>query len=252
MLMDRGRVTCFNKKGFYSQLIAKVRPLVHVPGIAPSSSYFKPGILARLLLLFMIVKSPSWSDGIDVSDNIAHWAEAKYGKEARDRVLALRELIAASRQLPETHQIANVNDFFNRLKFEDDMAHWGQEDYWATPLETLASGGGDCEDMAIAKYFTLTAIGMSEEKLQITYVKALDINQAHMVLTYFSEPDATPLVLDNLEPLVKSASDRKDLLPIYGFNGTGLWLARERQAGKLVGGAGDHNLWRELLQRMGR
>ncbi len=234
------------------QILTKVRLLANASGSLSRIYVRKPEVLASLLLLFMMVTAPTRSGILDLSDKIAVWAEAEYGREARDRIYALRELIAASQHLPEIQKLTKVNDFFNRLKLESDMTHWEQEDYWATPVETLASGGGDCEDMAIAKYFTLTAIGISEEKLQITYVKALNLNQAHMVLTYFSEPDAMPLVLDILEPLVKSATERKDLLPIYGFNGTGLWLARERQAGKLVGGAGDLNHWRELLDRMRR
>lgn len=237
---------------YFNRIFTKVRLIADAAGSLFRIYVLKPGVLASLVLLLTMVIVPTWSSILDLSDKTAIWAEAEYGREARDRIYALRELIAASQHLPETRQLTKVNDFFNRLKLENDMAHWEQEDYWATPLETLASGGGDCEDMAIAKYFTLTAMGIGEEKLQITYVKSLDLNQAHMVLTYFSEPDAIPLVLDILEPLVKSATERKDLIPIYGFNGTGLWLARERQTGKLVGGAGDLNLWRELLDRMRR
>lgn len=236
----------------FTQIITRIRLKADVSGHLSGMGVFKHEFRAGLLLLFLMVTVPTWSNILDLSDKNALWAETEYGREARDRVLALRELIATSQTLSETDRLARVNAFFNRLKFEDDMAHWEQEDYWATPMETLASGGGDCEDMAIAKYFALAAMGIGEDKLQITYVKALNLDQAHMVLTYFSEPDATPLVLDNLDPLVKSATDRKDLLPIYGFNGTGLWLARERQAGKLVGRADDLNLWRGLLNRMGR
>ena len=51
----------------------------------------------------------------------------------------------------ETDRLTRVNDFFNRrIRFDDDSAVWKQADYWATPLETLAAGAGDCEDFAIA------------------------------------------------------------------------------------------------------
>ncbi|NOR71630.1 MAG: sulfate adenylyltransferase, partial [Methylomarinum sp.] len=151
----------------------------------------------------------------------------------------------------EKEKLKQVNDFFNqRIEFVDDIYLWGVNDYWATPIEFLAKGAGDCEDYSIAKYFTLKELGVSESKMRITYVKALKLNQAHMVLTYFSSPRAVPIVLDNLIPQIKSATDRKDLLPVYSFNGSGLWLAKARGSGKRVGSSGRLNLWAELKQRM--
>jgi predicted transglutaminase-like cysteine proteinase len=120
----------------------------------------------------------------------------------------------------------------------------------------LASNGGDCEDFSIAKYFSLVALGVSIDKLRITYVKARDYNpvsQAHMVLTYYATPGVMPLVLDNLIPEIKPASQRPDLTPVYSFNGDGLWLAKARGDGKAVkGGSGNISLWRGLIARMGK
>jgi predicted transglutaminase-like cysteine proteinase len=128
-------------------------------------------------------------------------------------------------------------------------------DYWATPTEMLASNGGDCEDYSIAKYFTLLALGVNIDKLRITYVKARNLppaEQAHMVLTYYAKPDAIPLVLDNLVPEIKPASERADLLPVYSFNGDGLWLAKERGSGRVEGGSAKISLWTQLNSRMGK
>jgi hypothetical protein len=71
-----------------------------------------------------------------------------------------------------------------------------------------------------------------------------------MVLTYFSSPSAEPLVLDNLVGIVKPASERQDLIPIYSFNGTGLWLAKQRGRGKLAGSSSRLKRWQDLLERM--
>lgn len=93
---------------------------------------------------------------------------------------------------------------------------------------------------------------MSDEKLRITYVKELVIyNQAHMVLAYFATPDADPLILDNIKPMILPASDRSDLLPVYSFNGSSLWLAKE-QSGRAqqVGGSDRIGHWRDLQARM--
>ena len=119
----------------------------------------------------------------------------------------------------------------------------------------LSSGGGDCEDFSIGKYFTLLALGVPTEKLKITYVKTRiwnPVNQAHMVLTYYANPAAMPVVLDNLIPEIKPADQRPDLTPVYSFNGDGLWLAKERGAGKRVTGGNKIGLWRDMLARMSK
>lgn len=134
-------------------------------------------------------------------------------------------------------QLRLVNDFFNRrIYFMDDMAVWGQTDYWATPLETLGMGRGDCDDFAIAKYFSLKSMGISVSHLRLVYVKARQMGpagpviQAHMVLAYYPTPGAEPLILDNLNPQVMPAGQRPDLTPIYSFNSQGIWHGTGNQA----------------------
>jgi predicted transglutaminase-like cysteine proteinase len=177
-------------------------------------------------------------------------AEKKYGIEAYNRLVQLQDLIRDDTSTNDMEKLRKVNRFFNQLEFVSDSLHYQKEDYWATPLEFLASGGGDCEDFSLAKYFTLKAMGVAEKKLNLTYVKAVDLNQAHMVMTYFETPDADPLVLDNLINTIKPASQRLDLLPVYSFNGTGLWLAKQRGRGKYVGRSDRLKRWQELQKRM--
>lgn len=120
-------------------------------------------------------------------------AERIYGPEARQRLMAWQDLIVQDNSTTDQEKLDKVNRFFNRtVEFVDDIYHWRQEDYWATPIEFLASGAGDCEDFSIAKYFTLKALGVPESKLNLSYVKALRLNQHHMVMTYYSTPAAEP------------------------------------------------------------
>lgn len=152
------------------------------------------------------------------------------------------------RELPEREKLTLVNDFFNQLEFVDDLTHWGKDDYWATPQEMLVSGGGDCEDFATAKYFTLRQLDVANEKLRLIYVKSLSLNQPHMVLGYYPEPTADPLILDNLVKKILFASERTDLLPVYSFNAQGLWVIKE-QGSEPAGRADRLSLWRELQSR---
>lgn len=175
----------------------------------------------------------------------------KYGSAAAARMQKWREILYSPKSLDESKKLELVNRFFNSLPFVSDQEHWGKEDYWATPVEFLATDGGDCEDFAIAKYLTLREMGVPPERLRITYVKATTLNQAHMVLTYYPTPDAEPLVLDNLQSGILPASQRQDLIPVYSFNGDSLWLAKELTGrGQFLGGSDRVGLWRDLLKRL--
>lgn len=183
--------------------------------------------------------------------DVLRQAEEKYGVDAADRLLRWETLIQDDDSAGDTEKLQKVNAFFNEtVRFVDDIDLYGVKDYWATPLEVLVRQAGDCEDFAIAKFFTLKALGVSEQKLNIAYVKALQYNMMHMVLTYYSHPGAEPLVLDNLVDQIHPASRRTDLMPIFSFNGTGLWLAKERGKGKYTGRSSRLKAWGGLLQRM--
>lgn len=202
------------------------------------------------LLLLAALLLPAAANGPTFDAATLRAVETRYGPSAAQRVRAWRDLIERDRGLPLAAKLEAVNDFFNQLEFVDDLTHWGRADYWATPVEFLATGGGDCEDFAIAKYFTLLELGVPESRLQITYVKAVRLNQAHMVLAYYATPAADPLVLDNLVGTIRPGSSRADLVPVYSFNGQGLWVSRARGLGKRVGGAERLSLWQDLMTRM--
>ena len=187
---------------------------------------------------------------LELSDRLLDYVQEHFGDSARDRLLGWEQLVADKQELPELAQLEHVNAFFNRIPFRSDLEHWGQPDYWATPVEFLATNGGDCEDYTNAKYMTLRALGVPDDRLRITYVDATQLNQAHMVLAYYSEPDAEPLILDNLVDEILPASQREDLEPVYSFNGEGLWLSRFGEGSRRIGDAESVDQWVELRDRM--
>lgn len=203
--------------------------------------------IAIVLLLYV---SSLFADGIGISDKLLNYVAERYGQSAKLRLIGWQSLIKSHNNKNEKEKLALVNSFINQTRFVDDITHWGKQDYWATPIELLATNGGDCEDFSIAKYFTLREMGVPDDRMRITYVKSLKLNQAHMVLTYYPSPDSDPLVLDNLINDVKPASKRSDLLPIYSFNAQDLWLAKERGRGKLVGSSDRISMWLDLLGRI--
>jgi len=179
-------------------------------------------------------------------------AAARAGARASAGVRALQPLLFTA-ELDEPGRLLAVNQFFNRrIVFTEDEAAWGLSDYWASPLETLEKGRGDCEDFAIAKYFSLVAAGVPVVRLRLVYVRAQiggpgGIVQPHMVLAYYPQPEAEPLILDNLIEELRPASRRPDLTPVFSFNGEGLWQGAAGPA------AGDPTArlsrWREVLAK---
>jgi len=204
-------------------------------------------------LLFWLVQLcfvAAFAGGLGIDARVLKKVEEVYGGEARTRVENWDGLVRNNAGLPVEEKLETVNRFFNEMKFTTDQEHWGRKDYWATPIEFLGTNGGDCEDFSVAKYFTLRELGVPMDKLRLTYVKALKLNQSHMVLTYYETPGSEPVVLDNLVPDIRPASRRKDLVPVYSFNGDGLWLAKERGKGQKVGGSDRISHWKELKRRM--
>ena len=204
--------------------------------------------ISPLLLMILLINFAD-AELFPLNRKLTTDIEQQYGAAALERISSWQSLIKTQGHLDDQEKLELVNRFFNQRRFISDAQNWNDEDYWATPVEFLAKDAGDCEDYSLAKFFTLKAMGVAEEKLRITYVKAVELNQAHMVLTYTGRAGEVPLVLDNLNGSIIPASQRKDLRPIYSFNGAGLWLARERGQGK-KGHENRLSRWSDLLDRM--
>lgn len=204
--------------------------------------------LAALVLAIAALAAPDFTD-------LAQRALVRFGTSGQSAVLAWQRLVQSAGALGEEDKLRQVNGFFNRqIRFDDDQTIWQRQDYWATPLETLGVGAGDCEDFSIAKYITLRMLGVPAERMRLIYVRARiggpdsALSQAHMVLGYYSTPSAEPLVLDNLISDIRPASRRSDLFPIFSFNGQGLWVGNARDSS--ADPTARLSRWRDLLVRM--
>ena len=186
------------------------------------------------------------------ADRMAQAAQ-QHGPKALAGWRALQPLLTTATDPDDRLRLQAINEFFNRrILFRDDSEVWGQVDYWASPFEMLEKGAGDCEDYAVAKYFSLIAAGVTAQKLRLVYVRAQTGGpggavQAHMVLAYYATPSAEPLILDNLITEVRPASRRPDLTPVFSFNAEGLWQGTGSQA------AGDPvarlSRWRDVMAK---
>lgn len=209
-------------------------------------------ILVYALFLSVLVMSTAISN-IELNFNqFIQLINTNYGSSRVDVANKWQKIILGSAHLSEQEQVVLINRFFNaQLLYRTDLQLWKTNDYWATPLETLGKGQGDCEDYAIAKYISLRAMGIAEDKLRLVYVKAKLAGQvktqAHMVLGYYKTPNAMPLILDSLVNPVLPASKRADLKPIFSFNSEGLWSKNSKTSVAKPTARLSH--WRDVIER---
>lgn len=176
----------------------------------------------------------------------------QYGSEAQARGIAWRDNLSSLDTAAVQDQLSLVNQFFNqRVRWRSDSELYGVEDFWATPAETLGRGSGDCEDFTIAKYVSLRHLGVPADQLRLTYVQlkiTATRSQAHMVLAWYPKPNTTPLILDNANPRILPASQRRDLKPIFSFTSEELWLGNSRAATS-ASPSSRISQWRQMVAR---
>lgn len=189
-------------------------------------------------------------------DRLLASATQRWGPGVVAKFSHWRNLVQGVSDAADPERLKKVNDFFNRnIRFADDQEIWGQVDYWATPIESLGRGAGDCEDFAIAKYFSLREAGVPSAKLRLIYVRAGNAEangpapQPHMVLAYYAQPEAEPLILDNLIADIRPASRRPDLTPVFSFNSEGVFSGGTGNQTAPAAGVGRLSRWEDLLRR---
>ena len=148
--------------------------------------------------------------------------EREMGRESGQRVIrAWQNEISAYQNLPLSAMAERVNSYINETKYIVDSRNWGKSDYWSTPVEFF-DRGGDCEDFAIAKYVSLRALGVPEERMRIAIVHDKIKDIPHAVLVVYTDEGA--LILDNQNKRAENANSVTRYKPIFTINRHAWWL----------------------------
>lgn len=118
-------------------------------------------------------------------------------------------------------QLDVINRHLNQYAYITDMINWQQDDYWAT-IKQFFNKEGDCEDYAIAKYFSLKELGFRTDQLRIVIVQDNNLNVAHAVLAVYLDDNIW--ILDNQTSHVISEDKIVHYQPLYSINEKAWWL----------------------------
>ena len=129
----------------------------------------------------------------------------------------------SSAKAADPADVIRVNNFWNTsIAYADDDKVHGK-DHWQGPGDTWSRKTGDCDDYALAKYYTLLAIGVPEKNLKLAGVVHDDGTYSpglHIVVLLTDERGTW--VLDNIDKEVSLLSQRTDIvstLATYDSNG---------------------------------
>lgn len=111
------------------------------------------------------------------------------------------------------------------VRYVSDYEQHGVADLWSSPRATIASGLGDCEDYAIAKYMLLRELGVAETDLKLLLVRDNAVRQDHAVLGV--RVDGRWLVLDNRRAAPLESDQVAHFTPLFAIDhdGVGLFAA---------------------------
>jgi predicted transglutaminase-like cysteine proteinase len=137
--------------------------------------------------------------------------------------LQFLSIVDSARTLEGRARLGEINRAINlTIKSMSDLALYGVEDVWSSPLATLAKGAGDCEDYAIAKFFALQDAGVSADDLRIVILRDDIREEDHAVVA--ARLDGNWLMLDNLHMIMVEDQQVRDYRPLFLIDPNGVKL----------------------------
>jgi len=206
----------------------------------------------KQLILLIFFFTSLYSKSILLNDkDLKTIKNSKNAKAIKIRLLRYVELKKKVKDFRLIKKLSHINSFYNKILPVHDATKYKVDDHWSTPKEFLINGKGDCEDYAIAKYFTLIETGIPKEKLFLSIVKVKGEANYHMVLLYIENKKSMPLVLDNLSFKVVPFDIRKKLKPKVIFNEKEAYILKDKKIYKKAKiNWGKVNKWELLLNRV--
>jgi predicted transglutaminase-like cysteine proteinase len=140
---------------------------------------------------------------------------------ASDAALRLLSIIDSGRQHQGRARLGEINRAINlAIRPMSDLAQFGQEDVWSSPLVTFYRGAGDCEDYAIAKFVALRMAGIPSEDLRIVVLVDVMRGEGHAVAAV--RLDGHWLILDNRRMAMVEDVAFRNYRPLFVIDQSGV------------------------------
>jgi predicted transglutaminase-like cysteine proteinase len=140
---------------------------------------------------------------------------------ASDAALQLLSIVDAGRQREGRARLGEINRAINlAIRPMSDLAQFGQEDVWSSPLVTFHRGAGDCEDYAIAKFVALRMAGIPAEDLRIVVLADVIRGEGHAVAAVRLEGHW--LILDNRRMAMVEDIAFRNYRPLFVIDRSGV------------------------------
>ena len=135
-------------------------------------------------------------------------------------------------------RLGEINRAINlAIRPMSDLAQHGAIDVWSSPLVTFASGAGDCEDYAIAKFVALRHAGISPDDLRIVIMRDTIRGEDHAVAA--ARLDGHWLMLDNRRMAMIEDADVRNSRPTFVIDQRGVMQYVDTP---LLAGVAEHDL----------
>ena len=128
--------------------------------------------------------------------------------------LKFLDIVDVARARDGRARLGEINRAINlAIRPIGDLAQHGEIDVWSSPLATLARGGGDCEDYAIAKFTALRRAGLSPDDLRIVVLHDTIHDEDHAVAA--ARLDGRWLMLDNRRMAMVEDANLRNFRPTF-------------------------------------
>ena len=132
-------------------------------------------------------------------------------------------LVGAVKAKSGRAQLEEVNLGVNTaIRYVSDLVQHRELDRWSSPLASFATGKGDCEDYAIAKYAALRQAGFPDADMRLLLVRDRTVRQDHAVLA--ARLDGRWLILDNRWAGLREDNGELNFAPLFAINHEGVHL----------------------------
>ena len=208
---------------------------VALSGDANAASLFSPGaasLVRKSTEPFGLMTAPlpygsvreKWADvQRHLDDEMVQLALCDGDREhcASEAALRLLSIVDIGRERGGRALLGAINRAINlAIHPMSDLAQYGKEDVWTSPLVTFTHGAGDCEDYAIAKYAALRLAGIAPEDLRVLIIHETFRNEDHALTAV--RFDGHWLALDNRRMAMIEDDDMRQSRPRYVMGSDGV------------------------------